>query len=149
MPTQLTENDVRESLSSHVAAKGEAIRAKYGPHIGWNELQRILKDRSCVRYPSEVVFNAQPLLPGECAHPVANGDRPEDGFTMHVHPFFMTQPQQAAYLVLYQLVVVNYGEFASPDDAELFGASVLGISRDEYYNTLCGMADQIACEPPH
>lgn len=147
MAIQLTENDVRESLSSHVAAKGEEIRAKYGPRIGWRELQRILEDRSCVRYPCEVVFDAQPLLPGECAHPVAKGGCPEDGFTMHVHPFFMTQLQQVANLVLYQLVVVNYGEFASPNDAEIFGASVLGISKDEYYDSLCEMADQIGGVP--
>ena len=46
-------------------------------------------------------------------------------------------------LVLYQLVLVNYGEFASAEDAETFGAAVLGISRDEYYQTLCEMADQL------
>jgi hypothetical protein len=143
MPTQLTENDVRESLSSHVAAKGEEIRAKYGPHIGWKELRQILEDRSCVRYPCEVVFDAGPLLPGECAHPVANGNRPEDGFTMHVHPFYMTQLERVSYLVLYQLVLVNYGEFASPDDAETFGASALGLAREQYYNALCEMADSI------
>jgi hypothetical protein len=149
MPTQLTENDVRESLSSHVAAKGEEIRAKYGPHIGWKELQRILEDRSCVRYPCEVVFDAGPLLPGECAHPVANGNLPEAGFTMHVHPFYMTELQQVALLVLYQLVIVNYGEFASADDAESFGAAVLGLSKDEYYHELCELADQISCVPAH
>jgi len=149
MATQLTEKDVRESLSSHVAAKGEEVRVKYGPHIGWKELQRILEDRSCVRYPCEVVFDAHPLLPGECAHPVATGGHPEDGFTLYVHPFFMTQLQHVTYLALYQLVVVNYGEFASPDDAETFGASVLGISKGEYYNSLCEMADRIGGVPAH
>jgi hypothetical protein len=62
---------------------------------------------------------------------------------MYVHPFFLTQLPQVPYLVLYQLVVVNYGEFASADDAETFGAAVLGISRDEYYQALCEMADQL------
>ena len=38
MPTQLTAADARESLNAHVAAKGEEIRAKYGPYIGWKEL---------------------------------------------------------------------------------------------------------------
>jgi hypothetical protein len=61
---------------------------------------------------------------------------------MHVHPFFLTQLPQVPCLVLYQLVVVNYGEFASADDAETFGAAVLGLSRDEYYHVLCETADQ-------
>jgi hypothetical protein len=62
---------------------------------------------------------------------------------MHVHPYFATQPDRVPYLVLYQLVAVNYGEFASAEDAEAFGASALGLSQDEYYRTLCQMADEI------
>jgi hypothetical protein len=86
------------------------------------------------------------LNPGEFAHPAANGERPEEGFTMFVHPVFLTQLQQVPCLVLYQLVLVNYGEFASADDAETFGAAVLGLSQHEYYDTLCELAGQV-CGP--
>ena len=47
---------------------------------------------------------------------------------MYVHPLFMTQLEKVPLLVLYQLVLVNYGEFASPDDAETFGAAALGLT---------------------
>lgn len=143
MSRQLTPDDARQSLTSHVAAKGEEIRAKYGPRIGWPQLQQILADRALVRYPCEIAFDAAGLEPGEVAHPVAKGARPEDGFTMHVHPYFMTQPERVPCLVLYQLVLVNYGEFASPDDAETFGACALGLTKDEYYQALCSMADEL------
>jgi hypothetical protein len=143
MPTQLTADDARQSLNEHVAARGREIHGKYGPHIGWKELLRILEDRACVRYPCEVVFDARSLEPGEFAHPVAKGERPEDGFKMYVHPFFLTHLPQVPYLVLYQLVLVNYGEFASADDAETFGAAVLGLSREEYYQALCELADRL------
>jgi hypothetical protein len=83
------------------------------------------------------------LLPGEFAHPVPKGPRPEDGFTMFVHPIFMAQLPQVPCLVLYQLVVVNYGEFASPEDAEAFGAAALDLSRDQYYETLCQMTEEL------
>ena len=142
--TQLSADDARESLNAHVAARGADIRAKYGLRIGWQELQQILADRVCVRYPCEIVFDAGPLRPGEFAYPVARGERPEDGFVMYVHPVFLTQLSQVPALVLYQLVLVNYGEFASSDDAETFGAAALGMSRDEYYQTLCAVADQIS-----
>jgi len=143
MPTQLTAADARQSLNAHVAAKGAEIFEKYGPHIGWKELQQILKNEDCVRYPCEITFDAGSLGPGEFAHPVAKGEQPKEGFTMFVHPFYMTQLERVPHLVLYQLVLVNYGEFASPEDAETFGASALGISRDEYYATLCEMANEI------
>jgi hypothetical protein len=144
MPTQLTAADARQSLNAHVAVKGAEIFAKYGPRIGWRELQAILRDDACVRYPCEVVFDAAPLHPGELAHPVPKGDQPGDGFTMFVHPLFMTQPAAVPAIVLYQLVLVNYGEFASPDDAETFGAAALGLSKDDYYAQLCALADHLA-----
>jgi hypothetical protein len=144
MDRPLTADDGRQSLNAHVTAKGAELRARYGPAVGWKELLRILEDREFVRYPCEIVFDAAPLLPGEFAHPVARGDRPEAGFVMHVHPFFAMQPAEVPALVLYQLVLVNYGQFASPEDAEAFGAAALGLERDEYYDRLCGLADQLA-----
>lgn len=143
MARNLTVDDAKQSLIDHVASKGAEIREKYGPHIGWNELLLILKDRSCVRYPCEIEFGAEPLQADEFAHPVAKGERPEDGFTMYVRPIFALQPERVPYLVLYQLVLVNYGDFASSDDAEIFGASALGLSKDEYYDILCEMMNEI------
>ena len=75
--------------------------------------------------------------------PKPNGGKPEDGFVIHIHPLFMTQLDRVAHLALYQLVVVNYGEFASSDDAEVFGAAALGIPREQYYQGLCEMADAL------
>ena len=143
MSKQLTVDDFQQSLIAHVAAKGDEVREKFGPDIGWNELLRILEDRSVVRYPCEIVFDAAPLQEGEFAHPVANGVQPEAGFKICVHPFFATQLSRVPNLVLYQLVLVNYGDFASSDDAEIFGANALGIPKDDYYKALCDMADEI------
>src|SRR5215471_1937750 len=143
MATQLTANDAKQSLNAHVAAKGAEIFDKYGPNIGWKELLKILEDRDCVRYPCEVVFDATSLGPGEFAHPVPQNENPENGFTMAVHPLFMTQLEYVPYLVLYQLVLVNYGEFASPDDAETFGSCALGLNKDDYYHTVCKLADEL------
>jgi len=133
-------------MSAHVAAKGAEAFAKYGPTIGWTELQRLIADPAIVRYPCEISFDASALEPGEFAHPTPKGERPEDGFTLHVHPIYMLDLPRVAFLVLYQLVAVNYGPFASADDAEIFGASALGLSRDEYYDTVCEMADRLAGE---
>ena len=145
MSKQLTVDDFKESLTSHVAAKGDEVREKYGPHIGWSELQTILQDRSVVRYPCEIVFDSASLGEGEFAHPVCNGSAPEEGFKLYVHPLFELQLPMVPHLVLYQLVLVNYGEFASADDAETFGSHALGLPKDEYYRRLCDLADQLDC----
>ena len=143
MSKQLTADDFKQSLNAHVAGKGEEIRARYGPRIGWRELQQILQDRSAVRYPCEIIFNAAPLLEDEFAHAMPNSDDPNDGFKIFVHPYYTLQTERLPYLVLYQLVLVNYGPFASTADAETFGAAALGLSQDAYYQHLCALADSI------
>jgi hypothetical protein len=144
MALQLTAEDARQSLSAHVASKGSELHQKYGPRIGWTELKQVLQDRAFVRYPCELAFDSTPLLPGEFACPVQHGESPEEGFTIAIHPQFALQLDQVPALVLYQLVAVNYGDFASPEDAELFGAYALGMDREEYYQRVCACADELA-----
>ena len=138
-----TPAEAKQSLNDHVADKGQEIYAKYGPRIGWREIQEILSDRSVVRYPCEICFTSEGLRDGEFAYPHPNGDAPEDGFVIRVHPIFMIELPLVPHLVLYQIVAVNYGDFASIDDAETFGAAALGMKKDEYYNTICRLADQL------
>src|SRR3954470_20992226 len=144
MAQHLTFEDAKQSLTAHIAAKGTEINAKFGPRIGYAELQRILADRDYTRYPVEIVFSAGELRDGEFAHPVARTANPEDGFTLYVHPYFVTQLAYVPALVLYQLVLVNYGDFASPTDAEVFGAAALGMTPEDYYDGLCEMADLVS-----
>lgn len=135
--------DTKQSLNNHVADKGMELRAKYGPRIAWRELQQVLLDRSLVRYPCEIAFTSEGLREGEFAYPHPKGETPEEGFIIRVHPLYMTELHAVPHLVLYQLVAVNYGDFASADDAETFGAAALGLDREDYYNSICRLADQL------
>lgn len=143
MPTQLTAEDARQSLNAHAMAKGEEVFATYGPHIGIAQLWSILRNPACVRYPCGIDFDDSALLPGEFAWPEPHGDNPEDGYTLHVHPRYMNRPDLVPFLALYQIVVINYGPFASSDDAETYAAAALGIDRESYYATLCELADEL------
>lgn len=143
MSARPTIAEAKRSLNDHVADKGMELRAKFGPQIGWRELQELLKDRTIVRYPCEIDFGTEGMLEGEFAYPHAKGEKPEDGYVIRVHPHFMTRLQVVPQLVLYQLVAVNYGDFASPEDAETFGAAALGLEPDAYYESLCQLADQL------
>ena len=146
MPRQLTADDARQSLATHVAEKGQQLYMKYGPDISWNKLLALLDDRTLVRYPCEIAFDAQPLQPGEFACAIAKSEQPEDGFTIFVHPFFALELHCVPHMVLYHLVVVNNGDMATAIEAEIFGATALGMLRDEYYSLLCGYADSIAAD---
>ncbi len=129
---------------AQIAALADEIRQKYGPCIGWDELSRLLDDRSCVSFPCRLEFDATPLLPGEFAHCVSNSADPKDGYTIYVHPRYAAQRSQVPYLVLHQLARVNFGEGATADDAETFGSLAFGLTKEAYYQILCDLSGQIS-----
>lgn len=143
MARRVNSEMVHDSLDAQMAVQARTIREKYGPDIGWNQLLKLLDDRSCVRYPCEIRFDAKPLLPGEFAHAEPNGTNREEGFTIYVHPCYEAQRSRVSYLVLHQLVLVNFGGTATADDAEMFGSSALGLTKDQYYSVLCELSGQI------
>jgi hypothetical protein len=141
---QLTADDARQSLRDHVATKGRELREKFSPHPTWADLPQILRDRTLVRYPVEIIFDAAPLQPGEPAFAQPLGERPESGFRIAIHPQLESAPDDALCAVLYQLVAVNYGVFASAEDAETFGAAALGLHQDAFYAKMCALSDALA-----
>ena len=126
-----------------MAAQAAEIRQKYGPEMGWNQLLQLLEDRSLVRFPCEVRFDAEPLLAGEFAHTLPKGSQAEDGFTIYVHPCYADQLARVPYIVLYQIVLINYGSMVTADDAETFGSRALGLTKDQYYSVLCELSGQV------
>jgi hypothetical protein len=109
-------------------------------------LLQLLNDRTLVRFPCEIRFESEPLLPGEFAHPVAKGTDPHEGFTIYVHPFYANQLPHVPLIVLYQLALINYGESATAEDAETFGSLALGLSREDYYEALCQLSAQLGAD---
>jgi hypothetical protein len=139
---RITKN-VREGLRAEMTAHAGEIRAKYGPEIGWDQLLQLLDDRRFVHFPCEIRFDAEPLLPGEFAHALPKSSNLAEGFTIYVHPCYANQLPRVPYLVLEQLVLVNYGPSVTADDAETFGSCALGLTKEEYYRALCELSEQI------
>ena len=129
-------------MRDHCAAKGQEVRERFGMGLGWADLDGLLEDRKLVRYPCTITFDPSPLQPEEMAYAEPLGAQPEAGYRICIHPRFETDLGAVVALVLYQLVAVNYGEFATAEDAEAFGSAALGLSQDEYYQRLCQLADQ-------
>lgn len=147
MAQKLTEEDGRLALAGHIADKAEAARASYGGAIDWPTLLEMLGDAAVVRYPTDVAFDAAPLEAGEFAFAAPLGASPGDGFRIYVHPWFEGRTDVLPLLVAYHIVRINYGDIATHHDAELFGATLLGLEPDDYYETLCTLADEVGGDP--
>lgn len=143
MSRQLTEHDGRSALRDHLLEKAAAARARYGPMVGAAAIMRLLDDRDFVRYPVGVRFDAGGLEAGEFACAVPLGDHPSRGFCLFVHPMFEAQPHLLPLLIAYHIAPINYGDIAAADDCEQFGAALLGMDVEAYYQSLCGAADSL------
>src|SRR5437588_12990094 len=133
----------RQCLSAELASMAADIRHQYGPDIGWEQIQTLLQDRRFTPFPCEIRFDSTPLLPGEFGHAVPSGSTREQGFVIYLHPRYASQLSRVSYLVLHQLVLINYGDMVTADDAETFGSLALGLSKDAYYRALCDLAGEI------
>jgi hypothetical protein len=133
----------REPAGRDLEVLGQDIRRKYGSALDWKGLLELLEDRDLIPQHCEIVFDADPLLPGECAHLAKRGISGENGYVLYIHPVFQFQLSQIPFLVLQQVAFMTAGGMTSAEQAERFGASVLGISADEYYQVLCDLAAQV------
>jgi len=145
-PKRLTEQDGMTALRDHLVTKATNARLRHGLYIDADAIMRMLDDRSVVRHPVGVRFDAQPLEPGEFAWPMPLGDRPDKGYCLFINPWFEHQPDAWPLLIAYHLPSINYGEIVSHEDAELFGATLLGLDVETYYKAICELVDSIPVE---
>lgn len=138
-----TAEEAQQSLRDHVVAKATEARLRRGGLIDRAVMFELLKDRSVVRYPLGVRFDAEPLQDGEFACLEALGEHPSHGFCLYVHPMFESDDELLPLLIAYYIPSVNYGDVASHVEAELFGATLLGLDVEEYYRILCWAADTV------
>ncbi|MBM4111791.1 MAG: hypothetical protein FJ253_00200 [Phycisphaerae bacterium] len=142
-----TAEQAQQSLRDHVVMKAAEARDRCGGRVDRAALALLLADRSVVRYPLGVRFDAEPLRQGEFACLEALGERPEDGFCLFVHPMFEAADDLVPLLVAYYVPSVNYGSVATHEEAELYGAALTGLDREQYYRILCSVADQVTPKP--
>jgi len=140
---KLTLKDAENALAGHLIEKALSLRAKYGSNIDYATLLQVLEDRDFVRFPARIEFNSAPLQKGHFAIAQKLAEDPNEGFVIFVHEHFQNQLEDVPALVLYHLVTVNYGELAAARDAEIFGAAVLGVEKEDYYQHICQLADQV------
>ncbi len=134
---------IHSAVSRHAIEKAKEIRARYGPNIDYAAVLRMLEDRKSIRYPVEIRFVSEGIEPGMFANTRAVSENPDDGYVISLHQHFEDQTEVLPALILYQSVLVNYGDLATADDAELFASTLLGVERDEYYAQIIALTDAL------
>lgn len=145
----LTEKDGYDALKAHVQERAWTARQRHGPAFDEAAMRSLLADPEVVRFPTELVFDDAGLMPGEFAWPRPKGERPTDGYQLVVHPYFAGRWEVLPLLIAYQVPAINYLDVATHEEAELFGATLLGMDVDAYYERVCRLADSVPGAPAH
>ncbi len=134
----------KQAFHEHLVDKATAARFKYGLYIDTDAVLKMLDDETVVRYPTTIVFDASPLQPHEFAYPQPIGFHASDGYALCIHPYFRRQRELWPLLIAYHVPVINYGSIVETPEAELYGATLLGMEVEAYYQALCELADAMA-----
>lgn len=134
---------IHSAVTLHAHEKAQEIRRRYGPNIDYATVLAILDDRKSTRFPVTLRFATEGIEPGMFAKTDPVSAVPDEGYIISVHSHFERRVELLPALILYQLVVVNYGDLATANDAELFGSTILGIDRDDYYAQIVAVVDAI------
>jgi hypothetical protein len=145
----LTEADGYAALQGHLVDRACQARETYADLANVPRLRELLMDPSVVRFPTRLEFDAEPLLPGEFAWARPEGEHPRDGFTVVVHPLFEERTEDLPLLVAYHIASINYVDVVTHRECELYGAALMGMSVEAYYQRLCAMADELPDAPDH
>jgi len=119
------------------------MRETHGLPLTADKFEAIFQDRGCVFHPVKMVYDKDPLKEGEFAYMHQADKDPSKGFMLYMHPFFKSKPNDLPFLVAYQLAVVNFGEEVSQDVAESFGAALMDMKVDEYYDKVNELFESI------
>lgn len=134
---------IHSAVTKHAIAKAEDIRSRMGSDIDYATLLSMFDDRRSFRYPVKLQFVTDDIEPGMFGKTEAVSDNPDDGYVIYLHRHFENQAEALPLLILYQSVLVNYGDLATADDAELFGSTLLNMDRDEYYQQIETLTDSL------
>lgn len=129
------------SLMNHAQEACARARTRLGASLSYANLEQFLSDEACVRFPTTIRFTTKELSPHQFAEPVIVDDGPAKRCVLHIHPRYEGQHDAIPYFVAYMAPVINYGQIVPPELCEAYGAQLLGLEQETYYERLCAFFD--------
>mgnify|MGYP006910059014 CR=1 FL=1 len=132
-----------EGLRSHLLDRALWAHGKY-PDLDCARIGEFLIDPGCLRYPARLVFDFGDMAPHQFVQPGPTPEDPASGeMEIFVHPALRLHEGFIPAAVAYAVPQINYGDAATDEHCLLYGATLLGVTADEYYARLCTVADAV------
>jgi hypothetical protein len=102
---------------------------------------------SGVRYPTRLVYEFGEMAMHQFAQPDFDYRNPdENGRVLYPRPLLRARPDLVVLAVAYMTPLLNYGEIIKDENCVLYGATLLGLMEDEFYQKICALADFVGTE---
>jgi hypothetical protein len=135
-----------DSLGSRLLDQADYAHQKHQPR-SLAELELLLKDPECVRYPVRLAFEFGEMAMHQFAQPdVDYRHADQNGRVLYLRPVLRDRPELIVPAVAYMLPVINYGEIIQDEHCMLYGATLLGLMEEEFYARICALADFVQAE---
>jgi len=144
MSDKTTEQPFNIVLCEHARFAAQRALARLGAPLSPSNLNLFLADDRCLRYPTRIIYDRTGLEPQQVAQPFYRQSRDGLFCDLHVDPALQRTPGVIYLVVAYMAAVINYGDAATPELAEMLGAKLTGIEQEEFYEKMCAIADSIS-----
>jgi hypothetical protein len=137
-----------ESLRRALLEQAVSARRRYAP-LTPATLEALLQDPDCVRYPTRLVYEFGDMARHQFAQPeihIEAGERGEQTCLLYLRPSLREHPEWVVPAVVYMLPVINYGPVVTDEHCLLYGAALLGLREEAYYEQVCRLADSAGAE---
>jgi hypothetical protein len=137
----------QQSLREHLAAQAVVAHHRYAP-LTADKLEAFLHDPACLRHPVRLVFEFGEMAMHQFAQPDIDWrNQEQDGRVLYLRPLLRNRPDLLPLAVAYLAPLINYGDVAADEHCLLYGATLLGLTEDEYYRRLCALAETVGAAP--
>ena len=138
----------QESLREHLVAQAILAHQKFAP-LTYDKLEALLHDPDCLRHPTRLVFEFGEMAMHQFAQPDLDWRNTErDGRVLYLRPLLCERPALVLLAVAYMIPLLNYGNIITDEHCLLYGATLLGMMEDEFYQAICRLADCVGAETP-
>ena len=138
----------QQSLREHLLAQAAVAHRKHAP-LTFETLDALLLDPECLRHPTRLVFEFGEMARHQFAQPDRDWRAPDEhGRVLYLRPKLRERPDLVPLAVAYMIPVINYGEIISDEHCLLYGATLLGLTEDRFYQEICALADWSGAQAP-
>lgn len=136
----------QQSLREHLEAQAIVAHQKHAP-LTADKLDAFLHDPECLRHPVRLVFEFGEMAMHQFAQPDIDWRNTEqDGRVLYLRPRLRDRPDLLPLAVAYMIPLINYGDIITDEHCLRYGATLLALTEDEYYQKLCALADWLGAE---